>query len=865
MDALRAGVRDLADVAGRRRLAAAAARARAGRAPPPAIGATGAVTSSCGWPTCAPCSASRLAGRPTRANFRTGTLTVCTMVPMRSVPHRVVCLLGLDDGVFPRAGAVDGDDVLARDPAPASATRAARTGSCCSTRCWPRPSTWSSPTPAPTSAPAPRRPPAVPARRAARRRRPHHGEPGAGGRPHPAPAAALRRAQPQGRRPGRDPRVGRPDLRGPTQRPFSFDGAALPGARPRRPAYAVPCRRCSTGRCPARPAEDVSLADLAVPGAPGPRVPARPARRVDAVRARRAGDAIPVELDALEVWAGRRPAAARACSPARTPAAVMLAEQLRGDAAARRAGRARPCAGRPRSASKLCDRHRRAARRRRRGPSTSTSTWATAAGSTGTVAGVYGNRLVSLGYSRLKAKQRLRTWVDLLALAASRPRRDAGPGTRSAGARRPAARARRAARPARRRLAARPGRAARPRADPSRSRCRSPRPPRGPTTHARAAARCRRRREARPRAGSGRPTGSPATSASFSKEDEDAYHVRVFGPPRRRGVAQSTPAWPTYAWQVWEPLLTGVERVGAAMSTASDGSECLRHPDPLPTGTVLLEASAGTGKTWTIGALVTRYVAEGVARLGADAGRDLRPRRQPGAARTGARPARRGRAGAGRRPGGRAAVAVTSRPSWCGCCSASTATSAGVAPPPGHRRAGRLRRRDHRDHPPVLLAGARLPRRRRRHRLACPPGRGPRRPREGDRRRPLPPRVRLRRGRPGLHLRRGADHRPRGGRRPAGPARAGVARTGHLRRPPGVGSPRAVRTEMDRRKRRLGVLSYDDLLSQLADALADPDGAAPPSGCASAGRSCWSTSSRTPTRCSGRCSTGRSAATPRWC
>lgn len=57
-----------------------------------------------------------LAGRPTRANFRTGTLTVCTMVPMRSVPHRVVCLVGLDDGVFPRLGAVDGDDVLARNP-----------------------------------------------------------------------------------------------------------------------------------------------------------------------------------------------------------------------------------------------------------------------------------------------------------------------------------------------------------------------------------------------------------------------------------------------------------------------------------------------------------------------------------------------------------------------------------------------------------------------------------------------------------------------------------------------------------------------------------------------------------------------------
>ena len=60
--------------------------------------------------------AGRLAGRPTRANFRSGSLTVCTMVPMRSVPHRVVCLLGLDDGVFPRNRIVDGDDTLARTP-----------------------------------------------------------------------------------------------------------------------------------------------------------------------------------------------------------------------------------------------------------------------------------------------------------------------------------------------------------------------------------------------------------------------------------------------------------------------------------------------------------------------------------------------------------------------------------------------------------------------------------------------------------------------------------------------------------------------------------------------------------------------------
>ena len=57
-----------------------------------------------------------LAGRPSRASFRTGTLTVCTLVPMRSVPHRVVCLVGMDDGAFPRQGIADGDDVLARVP-----------------------------------------------------------------------------------------------------------------------------------------------------------------------------------------------------------------------------------------------------------------------------------------------------------------------------------------------------------------------------------------------------------------------------------------------------------------------------------------------------------------------------------------------------------------------------------------------------------------------------------------------------------------------------------------------------------------------------------------------------------------------------
>lgn len=60
--------------------------------------------------------ADRLKGRPTRANFRTGNLTMCTLVPMRSVPHRVVCLLGLDDTVFPRGDRPDGDNILSRHP-----------------------------------------------------------------------------------------------------------------------------------------------------------------------------------------------------------------------------------------------------------------------------------------------------------------------------------------------------------------------------------------------------------------------------------------------------------------------------------------------------------------------------------------------------------------------------------------------------------------------------------------------------------------------------------------------------------------------------------------------------------------------------
>jgi exodeoxyribonuclease V beta subunit len=51
------------------------------------------------------------------------------------------------------------------------------------------------------------------------------------------------------------------------------------------------------------------------------------------------------------------------------------------------------------------------------------------------------------------------------------------------------------------------------------------------------------------------------------------------------------------------------------MTSTSSITDSFDITAPLPSGTTLLEASAGTGKTWTIAALVTRYVAEGRARL----------------------------------------------------------------------------------------------------------------------------------------------------------------------------------------------------------------------------------------------------------
>jgi exodeoxyribonuclease V gamma subunit len=54
-----------------------------------------------------------IAGTPGRQPLRTGAITATSMVPLRSVPFKVVCLVGFDEGTM-RAGEAEGDDLVSR-------------------------------------------------------------------------------------------------------------------------------------------------------------------------------------------------------------------------------------------------------------------------------------------------------------------------------------------------------------------------------------------------------------------------------------------------------------------------------------------------------------------------------------------------------------------------------------------------------------------------------------------------------------------------------------------------------------------------------------------------------------------------------
>lgn len=59
-----------------------------------------------------------LEGKETPHGFLLGGVTFCRLRPMRSIPARVICLIGMDDGAFPRTQKNLGLDLIANNPRP---------------------------------------------------------------------------------------------------------------------------------------------------------------------------------------------------------------------------------------------------------------------------------------------------------------------------------------------------------------------------------------------------------------------------------------------------------------------------------------------------------------------------------------------------------------------------------------------------------------------------------------------------------------------------------------------------------------------------------------------------------------------------
>lgn len=350
-----------------------------------------------------------LSGRPTRANFRTGTLTVCTMVPMRSVPHRVVCLVGLDDTVFPRVGAVDGDDALVRRQL--TGERDVRSEDrqllldaiCAATDTLVITYTGANEY---TGQP---RPPAVPL---AELLDALDLTAGGGVRDsiltrHPLQPFDIRNVTPGA------VVASAPDT------PFTFDSTVLRAARATegehhdRPRFA-------TEPLPGAPAGDISLVDLVaffkdpVKGffrALDYTLPAD----VEGVE-----DAIPVDINALEEWTvGDR--MLTDMLRGMTPERALNAEWCRGTLPPGQIGWRTARTVRDRSAELAVE----AAQFRSEPPHAVDIDIDLGAGRhlTGTVAPVFGDRLVEVTYSKLGGKQLLTAWIPLLALAAHDPGR----------------------------------------------------------------------------------------------------------------------------------------------------------------------------------------------------------------------------------------------------------------------------------------------------------------------------------------------------------------------------------------------------------------------------------------------------------
>ena len=357
------------------------------------------------------------AGRATRANFRTGTLTVCTMVPMRSVPHRVVALVGLDDGVFPRSSTPDGDDALARRPVTGERDLRGEDRQLLLDAVMSAGETLVITYTGFDEHSGQGRPPAVPLGELLDAvRRTASGD----GVDRVLTAHPL---QPFDPRNLGAPEEGRPSLL-PEDRPFSFDPTALAGAREAVTERTEPDAVARHRLAPVDTEADVDLGDLI-------RFFDNPARaflrsrlglvlpEVPEIR----GEGIPIELDGLASWAvGDRILAAVLAG--RDPVATFDAEHWRGELPPFELG-TRALDDITRHVQALCE-----------------ATWRTtglgALGQplpreaidvdltlpsgrrlVGTVPGMVGQRALQVTYSTIGAKQRLRSWITSLALAAA--------------------------------------------------------------------------------------------------------------------------------------------------------------------------------------------------------------------------------------------------------------------------------------------------------------------------------------------------------------------------------------------------------------------------------------------------------------
>ncbi|OCB48898.1 exodeoxyribonuclease V subunit gamma [Mycobacterium vulneris] len=346
-----------------------------------------------------------LAGRPTRANFRTGTLTVCTMVPMRSVPHRVVCLVGLDDGVFPRLGAVDGDDALARDPRTGERDIRSEDRQLLLDAIGAATQTLVVTYTGANEYSGQARPPAVPLAELLDTLKITAEQPVDVVTTHPLQPFDIRNVTPGALVP---------------EGPFTFDPTALTaaqasaGQRAERPPFFA-------HQLPALPTGDVALEDLVTFF----RDPVKGFFRsleytlpwdVDGVT-----DEMPVEIDALEEWT----VGDRMLSDilrGMTPADAQQAEWRRGTLPPGQLGWRRAIALRDQCALLAAE----ALRHRGTDPQAYDVDIDLGTGRrlTGTVSPVFGDRLVSVTYSKLDGKHLLQSWIPLLALAAGLPDRD---------------------------------------------------------------------------------------------------------------------------------------------------------------------------------------------------------------------------------------------------------------------------------------------------------------------------------------------------------------------------------------------------------------------------------------------------------